>query len=122
MANRDVRLQLFEDSGFSDRRIVFARGGIAVRDMRAFRFDNELGSFRLRNVADSREVTLILFADTNFRGDFRVFRGNTNVSDLGNFDDRMSSFIVVGRRLSNSEINQIRNTRRPPNDIVQVRQ
>lgn len=122
MVNRDVRLQLFEDPGFSDRRIVFARGGVAVRDMRAFRFDNELGSFRLRNVVNSRAVTLILFADTNFRGDFRVYRGNTNVSDLGDFNDRMSSFIVVGRRLSNAEINQIRNTRRPPLDILEVRQ
>lgn len=122
MANRDVRLTLFEDPNFSDRRIIFRRGGIAVRDARAFRFNDELDSFRLRNVVNRNQVTLILFENINFEGDYRVYRGTQNVSNLGNFSDRMSSFIVVGRRLTNAQINRIRNTRIPPRDVIVVRQ
>jgi len=122
MANRDVRLSLFEHNDFEGRRIRITRGGIAVRDANALRFNDQLSSFRLRNVEDDDDVTLILFADINFRGETRVFRGNTNVRALNGFNDRMSSFIVVGRRLSDSEINRIRNNRTPPSDVVQLRQ
>ena len=122
LANRDVRLSLFEHNDFQGRRIRIIRGGIAVRDAGALRFNDMLSSFRLRNVEDDDDVTLILFADTNYRGEHRVFRGNTNVRALNGFNDRMSSFIVVGRRLSNNDIDRIRSNRRPPNDVVELRQ
>ncbi|WP_054957286.1 hypothetical protein [Paenibacillus dakarensis] len=122
MANSDVRLALWSDTNFSGRRILFRRGGVAVRDLGAFRFNNALSSFRLRNVVQSNQVTLVLFSRINFQGSFRVFRGSQNVANLGNFDNVTSSFILVGRNLTNSEISQIQSTGRPPQDILIVRQ
>lgn len=122
MANRDVRLALWSGNNFSGRRIVFRRGGVAVRDLGAFRFDNVLSSFRLRNVVQRSEVTLVLFSRINFQGSFRVFRGSQNVANLGNFNNVTSSLVLVGRNLTDAEIAQIRSTGRPPQDILIVRQ
>jgi hypothetical protein len=124
MANRDVRLALFSGFNFTGRRIVFRRGGVAVRDLGAFRFDNILSSFRLRNVVAPNEVTLVLFSRTNFQGAFRVFRGTQNVPDLRafNFNNVTSSFILVGRNLTNAQISQIQSTSTPPRDILVIRQ
>ncbi|WP_410769445.1 hypothetical protein [Fontibacillus sp. BL9] len=124
MANSDVRLALWSGTNFSGRRILFRRGGVAVRDLGAFRFNNALSSFRLRNVVQSSQVTLVLFSGTNFQGSFRVFRGSQNVSNLGNFNfnNVTSSFILVGRNLTNSQISQIQSTGRPPSDILIIRQ
>lgn len=122
MANSDVRLALWSGTNFSGRRILFRRGGVAVRDLGAFRFNNALSSFRLRNIVQSSQVTLVLFSGTNFQGSFRVFRGSQNVANLGNFNNVTSSFILVGRNLTNSEIAQIQNTARPPRDILIIRQ
>ncbi|WP_424767685.1 hypothetical protein [Paenibacillus sp. sgz302251] len=124
MANSDVRLALWSGTNFSGRRILLRRGGAAIRDMGAFRFDNELSSFRLRNVVSSNEVTLVLFSLIHFRGTFRVFRGSQAVSNLSQnmFNNLTSSLILVGRNLTDSEINQIRETGTPPRDILVVRQ
>lgn len=98
--------------------------GVAVRDLGAFRFDNALSSFRLRNVVQSTQVTLVLFSGINFQGSFRVFRGSQNVANLGNFNfnNVTSSLILVGRNLTNTEISQIQRTGRPPRDILIIRQ
>lgn len=124
MANRDVRLALWSGINFTVRRILFRRGGIAVRDLGAFRFNNALSSFRLRNVVQRSQVTLVLFSGINFQGSFRVFRGSQNVANLGNFNfnNVTSSFILVGRNLTNSEISVIQRTGNPPRDIIVVRQ
>lgn len=124
MANRFVRLSLFSGFNFTGRRIDFRRGGVAVRDLGAFRFNNVLSSFRLRNIAIPRQVTLILFSRTNFRGAFRVFRGSRNVADLRNFNfnNVTSSFILVGRRLTNNEIQFLRRTGNLPADILVINQ
>lgn len=124
MANTDVRLTLWAGSNFTGRRILFRRGGVAVRDLGAFRFDNVLSSFRLRNDAHSSEVTLVLFSRTHFKGSFRVFRGSQSVANLAsfNFNNLTSSFILVGRVLTDSEIAQIRSSGRPPHDILIIRQ
>lgn len=124
MANSDVRLSLWSGNNFSGRRILFRRGGVAVRDLGAFRFDNVLSSFRLRNVVQRNEVTLVLFSRINFQGAFRVFRGSQNVANLGNFNfnNVTSSFILVGRNLTNAEIAQIQSTGIPPRDILIIRQ
>lgn len=121
MANSDVRLALFQDNNFSGRRILFRRGGIAVRDAAAFGFNDQLSSFRLRNLANGRDVTLILYSDNNFRGTRRVYRGNTSISSLNGFNDQMSSFIVVGRRLTDAQVNAIRGSSTVPSDILFVR-
>jgi hypothetical protein len=124
LANRDVRLVLWSLNNFRGRRILIRRGGVAARDLGAFRFDNQLSSFRLRNVVNASEVTLILFSRTNFRGTFRVFRGSQSIANLSNnnFNNVTSSFILVGRILTDTQINRIRSTRVPPNDIVIIRQ
>lgn len=122
MANSDVRLALWSGPNFSVRRILFRRGGVAIRDLGAFRFDNVLSSFRLRNVVESSEVTLVLFSRINFQGSIRVFRGSQNVANLGNFDNVTSSLILVGRNLTDAEIAQIQSTGRPPRDILIIRQ
>lgn len=124
MANRDIRLALWSGINFTGRRILFRRGGVAVRDLGAFRFDNVLSSFRLRNVVQRNEVTLVLFSRINFQGAFRVFRGSQNVANLGNFNfnNVTSSFILVGRNLTNAEIAQIQSTGIPPRDILIIRQ
>lgn len=124
MANSDVRLALWSGTNFSGRRIIFRRGGVAVRDLGAFRFDNVLSSFRLRNVVQRNQVTLVLFSRINFQGSFRVFRGSQNVANLGNFNfnNVTSSFILVGRNLTNTEISQIQSTGRAPQDLLIIRQ
>ncbi|MDQ0192820.1 hypothetical protein [Paenibacillus wynnii] len=124
MANSDVRLALWSGTNFSVRRILFRRGGVAVRDLGAFRFNNVLSSFRLRNVVQSSEVTLVLFSRINFQGSFRVYRGSQSVANLGNsnFNNVTSSFVLVGRNLTNAEISQIQNTSRPPQDVLIIRQ
>jgi hypothetical protein len=122
MANRDVRLTLWSDANFQGRRIRFRRGGVAIRDLGAFRFDNALSSFRLRNNFNSRQVTLVLFSQINFKGSVRIFRGSINVANLGSFNNLTSSLIVVGRILSTAEINRIRNTGIAPRDILIIRQ
>lgn len=124
MANSDVRLALWSGNNFTGRRIQFRRGGVAVRDLGAFRFDNVLSSFRLRNVVQSSQVTLVLFSRINFQGSFRVFRGSQNVANLSNFNfnNVTSSFILVGRNLTNSEISRIQSTGTPPRDILIIRQ
>jgi hypothetical protein len=124
LANSDVRLALWSGINFTGRRILFRRGGVAVRDLGAFRFDNVLSSFRLRNTVQSNQVTLVLFSRINFQGSFRVFRGSQNVANLGNFNfnNVTSSFILVGRNLTNAEISQIQSTGRPPQDILIIRQ
>lgn len=67
MANSDIRLTLWSGTNFTNRRIRFRRGGVAVRDLGAFRFNNVLSSFRLRNVVESSQVTLVLFRELTFR-------------------------------------------------------
>lgn len=124
MANRNVRLVLWSLNNFRGRRILIRRGGVAARDLGAFRFNNALSSFRLSNVVNANEVTLVLFSRTNFRGSFRVFRGTRSVANLSttNFNNVTSSFILVGRVLTDAQINQIRRTGTPPRDIVIIRQ
>lgn len=124
MANRDVRLALWSGNNFSVRRILLRRGGVAIRDLGAFRFNNALSSFRLRNVVQSSQVTLVLFSQINFQGSFRVFRGSQNVANLSNFNfnNVTSSLILVGRNLTNTEISQIQSSGRPPQDVLIIRQ
>ncbi|SFA92645.1 hypothetical protein SAMN05216312_102286 [Cohnella sp. OV330] len=124
MANRNLRLALWSGTNFTGRRIVFRRGGVAVRDLGAFRFNNVLSSFRLNNVVQSAQVTLVLFSQVNFRGSFRVFRGSQSVANLGslNFNNVTSSFVLVGRRLTNEEIARIQSTGIPPRDVLVIRQ
>lgn len=119
---RGLRLELFQDINFMGRRIVFRGGEVAVRDARALVFNDLLSSFRLRNRIIPRRVTLVLFRDINFQGDFRVFRGSQNVADLRNFNfnDEMSSLVLVARRLTNAQIATIQRTMRAPAGVVEI--
>ncbi|WP_425436250.1 hypothetical protein [Paenibacillus rigui] len=122
LANKDVRLQLFSGNNFTNRRILFRHGGVAIRDLGAFRFDNLLSSLRLRNASTTDSVTLVLFSRIKFQGSIRVFRGSQTVSNLGSFNNLTSSLILVGRNLTNSQIQQIQRTGIPPRDILAIRQ
>lgn len=97
---------------------------MAVRDLGTFRFNDVLSSFRLSNVVQSAQVTLVLFSQSNFGGSFRVFRGSQSVANLGsfNFNNVTSSLVLVGRRLTNEEIARIQSTGTPPSDVLVIRQ
>jgi hypothetical protein len=119
---RGLRLELFEDINFMGRRIVFRGGEVAVRDARALAFNDLLSSFRLRNRINPNRVTLVLFQDINYQGDFRVFRGSQDVADLRtrNFNDEMSSLVLVARRLTDAQIRDIQNRMRAPQGVVEI--
>lgn len=116
------RLSLFADRNFNDRRIRFRRRGVAIRNMSAIRFNNDLSSFRSRR-EDSANVTLVLFSRTNYQGSFRVFRGDRDIANLGNFDfnNRTSSLIFIGRNLTDAEIRNIQANARAPVGILEIR-
>ncbi len=120
------RLALWSGNNLTGRRILFTgEDGVAIRDMRAFRFNNLLSSFRLTNPGDDpNDVTLVLFSGLNFQGSFRVFRGAQTIRNLSSrsFNNVTSSLVLVEDRLSNAQINRIRRTRNVPDDIVVIRQ
>lgn len=119
------RLALWSGRNLTGRRILFTGDeGVAVRDLRAFRFNNLLSSFRLTNPGDSSEVTLVLFSGIDYQGSFRVFRGAQTVRNLStrSFNNVTSSFVLVEDILSNTQINRIRSTGRVPDDIIVIRQ
>jgi len=122
--NNGVRLTMFSGANFTGRRLSFRRGGVAVRNLGAFRFNNLLTSFRLRNVLFPSAVTLVLFSRNNFQGSFRIFCGRTNVANLSrfNFNNVTSSFILVGSRLSEAQVREIQRTGILPCDMVVVKQ
>lgn len=115
--NRMV-LELFQDINFSGRRIAFRNGQVAVRDIRAFQFNDQLSSFRMRGNAN---MTLVLFADVNYQGQFLVFR-NQNVADLRrfNFNDQMSSFIFVRGNVTDTQIRRLQALGRAPMGVLEI--
>lgn len=116
------RLTLFADRNFNDSRIRFRRRGVAIRNMSAIRFNNDLSSFRSRRDG-SANVTLVLFSQTAYQGAFRVFRGDRDIANLGTFDfnNRTSSLIFIGRNLTDAEIRDIQSSRMAPRNIVEIR-
>jgi hypothetical protein len=120
MIRNMMRLELFADINFSGRRIVFRNGQVAVRDIRAFLFNDQLSSFRVRT--NMRNVTLVLFADVNYQGNFLVFRGPQAVADLRmqNFNDQMSSFVFVRGNLTNADIQSLQRRGRAPQGILEI--
>jgi hypothetical protein len=124
MAAGNLRLALWSDINFSGRRILFQRRGVAIRDLRAFRYNDVLSSFQVSNQSRPNQVTLVLFRDVGYQGPFRVFRGSQSVADLRThgFNDETSSLILVGRRLSDREIARIQRLAQAPRGIVTIRQ
>ena len=124
MALGNLRLALWSGVNFSGRRILFQRRGVAIRDLRAFRFNDELSSFRVSNLTSPAQVTLVLFRDAGYQGPIRIFRGSQAVADLRRlgFNNQTSSLILVGRRLSDQEIRRIQTSRSAPAGIVTIRQ
>lgn len=118
----ELRVSLWAGKNFEARRIRFRRRGVAVRQCQALEFNDVLSSFRLR-AGNNGRVTLVLFSGTAYQGDFRVFRGNRDIANLGNFgfNNRTSSFIFVGRNLTTSQIREIQRTRTAPRNVVEIR-
>lgn len=103
-----IRLELFQDANFSGRRIVFRRRGVAVRNMFAFNFNDQLSSFRMRFPANPNRLTLVLWQDVNYQGNRLIFRGQQAVNFVGAaFNDQMSSFVFVPAILTMRQINAI---------------
>ncbi|TVY01886.1 hypothetical protein FPZ49_32080 [Paenibacillus cremeus] len=119
--NRFVRVRFFSGFNFTGRSLTFTRG-VAVPNLGVFGFNNIISSFQLRNVVFPGQVTLILFSGLNFTGNFRIFRGSQNIRDLRafNFNNVTSSFILVGFRLTASQIRSIQNTGKMPSDITML--
>lgn len=117
-----ARLTLFAARNFGNRRLQIRRHGLAIRNMSAIRFNNDLSSFRLRR-EDASNATLVLFSQANYQGSFRVFRGNAAVANLSNFDfnNRTSSLIFILRNLTDAQIRNIQTNRRAPRGIAEIR-
>ncbi|QGQ94926.1 hypothetical protein EHS13_08555 [Paenibacillus psychroresistens] len=110
-------LTLFADSNFVGRFLRF-RGNLGVRSLSVFNFNDLLSSFRLSGNSSS---TLVLFADDNYQGNRRIFRGPINdVSFLSGFNDVTSSFILSRNRLSNSDIDDIQDEAVAPANFGEV--
>ncbi|WP_373456894.1 hypothetical protein [Paenibacillus sp. MDMC362] len=101
------RLTLFRNEFFRGRRFV-VRGNVGIRNLERTFGDIE----SLRFFSTSSNATLVLFSETNFRGAFRVFRGNTNLADLDDIirGEEPESIISSNRRLTRAQIRAIRET------------
>lgn len=119
----NLRLDLFSDINFNGFRLTFDGGEVAIRDMRLLNYNDILSSFSIRNSADEDNVSLVLFADINYQGNFQVFRGTRNVANLVNrgFNDLASSLVFVARRISNSRVRQIQREAQPPGGVLEIR-
>lgn len=89
------------------------RGNVGIRNLERTFGDIE----SLRFFSTNPNATLVLFSETNFRGRFRVFRGNTNIADLDDIirGEEPESIISSNRRLTLAQIRAIRNTGTLPN-------
>ncbi|MET3292761.1 hypothetical protein EDM56_18370 [Brevibacillus fluminis] len=117
-----LRLSLYSQKNYKGRRIRFKRGGVAIRDMHAFDFNNRLSSFRVSNLREPDNVTLVLFSAANFKGKVRVFRGSQNIPRLSRFgfDNITTSLILVCGRMSDETISQICRTGQIPKNILVI--
>lgn len=100
------RLALFRDEFYNGRRFI-VRGNVGIRNLERTFGDIE----SLRFFSTSSNATLVLYSEPNFRGAFRVFRGNTNIADLGDIiggDEEPESIISTNRRLTLAQIRAIR--------------
>jgi hypothetical protein len=105
------RLFLYRDENYRGRRFVL-RGNVGVRNLERLYDDVE----SLRFFSPNPNATLVLFSRRGFQGNFRVFRGTTNIADL---DDIISgndpeSLIISRSRLTLAQIRSIRRTGRLP--------
>lgn len=105
------RLYLYTDERYLGRRFVW-RGNVGIRNLEA-RYD---GIESLRFYSPSANATLVLFTRSNFRGNFRVFRGTRNIPDLDDIigGNDPESLIISRRRLTLEQIREIRRTGRLP--------
>jgi len=111
------RLRLWTDENFRERRFTW-RGNVGLRNL-----DRLYGGIEsLRFFSPSANATLVLFSRSNFRGNFRVFRGTTNLPDLDDIirGDDPESLIISNRRLTLAQIREIRRTGRLPSGFRTV--
>lgn len=99
------RLYLYREEDYRGRRFVW-RGNVGIRNLERRYDDIE----SLQFYSTSSNATLVLFESPNFRGNFRVFRGTTNIRDLGDIiqGDSPESLIISRSRLTLEQIRQIR--------------
>ncbi|OMF74559.1 hypothetical protein [Paenibacillus glucanolyticus] len=101
------RLALYREEFYAGRRFV-GRGNLGIRNLEGTFGDIE----SLRFFSTSSRATLVLFSRRNFKGVFRVFRGSTNIADLGDIigGEEPESIISSNRFLTLAEIREIRDT------------
>lgn len=120
--NDNLRLSLFAGANYTGRNIVFRNGGVAVKNLGALRFNNLLTSFKVNNTMVPQNVTLVLFSRNNFKGSYRIYTGRTNVANLSttNFNNVTSSFLLVGTRLTESQVLEIQRTGVLPCEVLVI--
>lgn len=101
------RLYLYSDENYRGRRFVW-RGNLGIRNLERMYDDIE----SLQFYSPSANATLVLFDRANFTGNFRVFRGTTNLPDLDDIigGEDPDSLIISRSRLTLDQIRQIRST------------
>lgn len=106
------RLTLYSEERYRGSSIIL-RGNLGIRNMDSGRYDDVES---LRFFSPSSNATLVLFTRTNFRGNFRVFRGNRNLADLDDIigGNDPESLISSNSRLTLAQIRAIRDTGRLP--------
>lgn len=115
----EPRLRLFADTDFSGTLREF-KGNLGVRNLSRLSFNNTAESLRFN--ANNNVATLVLFDLANYGGNFIVFRGSTDVADLGNqdFDNITSSFIMSNSFLSDTDIRNIRDSKVIPSNFAEI--
>lgn len=97
------------------------RGNLGVRNLGSVGIGASSESLRFRT--RNGNSTLVVFTEANYQGSFRVFRGETNIADLREFnlENAIVSFVMADRTITSAEINQIRENARVPSGFAEVR-
>lgn len=97
------------------------RGNIGIRNLNTFGFGDSTESLRFRTT--NSNSTLVVFTEANYQGSFHVFRGETSVADLRDFnlENDINSFVMAGRRITTSEISQIQQNAAAPTGFAEIR-
>ena len=99
------RLYLYKVKNYGGRRFVW-RGNVGIRNLNST-YSGGINS--LRFYSPSADATLVLFDQANFTGNFRLFRGTTDLPDLDAAvcNSKPVSLIISQSPLTIAQIQQI---------------
>lgn len=110
------RLTVYGEKYFQGGSAIIS-GSVGIPDFDILNSDIPLGGMEsLRFFSTNPNATLVLFSLTRFRGEFRVFHGLRNVSDLDNLvhGNDANSLISTDRYLMPEQIRAIRDSGQLP--------